>query len=305
MKNIRISKKLLSMLTAGVLMATPVMAHANSNKTEDTNETEFTLVVQEKEFTPLTMDEYYIGISNSYSYLSKFIQYNGMQEDLQCLYYLTNREYMPLEDEQELIDGGIVYKTSVEEQKFENFMRAYNLINVIADYNQSVIRETNDSNMLIDVSYLCYGDNDKTLVHDMHMNYFNAYKNGRFDNEYYQKVFKQLTTLNAYEKAGNASELSVGARWLAQNSIGGGVMQLLRDDMQEDFPRSELDKYFVKSELNQGQWILREDISLDLNCLRNELEVEVFDFGQLWHFVYDTVNNDIMKTFEIDCSKSK
>ena len=305
MKNIRISKKLLSMLTAGVLMATPVMAHANSNKTEDTNETEFTLVVQEKEFTPLTMDEYYIGISNSYSYLSKFIQYNGMQEDLQCLYYLTNREYMPLEDEQELIDSGIVYKTSVEEQKFENFMRAYNLINVIADYNQSVIRETNDSNMLIDVSYLCYGDNDKILVHDMHMNYFNAYKNGRFDNEYYQKVFKQLTTLNAYEKAGNASELSVGARWLAQNSIGGGVMQLLRDDMQEDFPRSELDKYFVKSELNQGQWILREDISLDLNCLRNELEVEVFDFGQLWHFVYDTVNNDIMKTFEIDCRKSK
>ena len=305
MKNIRISKKLLSMLTAGVLFSTPVVANANSNETENTNSTSFALVMQEKEFTPLGLDEFCTGVEKAYNYLNSFIPYDTLQEDLQCLYYLVNREYIPKEDEEDLINSGIVYKTNFDEQKYENFMRSYNLINVIADYNQSVIRQTSDINKMIDVSKICYGDADIKLVHNMHENYYKAYKAGRFDNEYYQMVFKQLTTLNAYENAGNADELSVGARWLAQNSIGGGVMQLLRDDMQEDFKRSELNKYFVKAELNKGQWILRNDISLDLNCLKNELEVEVFDFGQLWHFVYDTVNNDIMKTFEVDCTKNK
>ena len=305
MKNINLRKKLLSMLTAGVLMATPVMANADGNESENTDETTFTLVVQEKEFTPLNFDEYYLGVKNAYDYLSQFIKYDNLQKDVQCLYYLTNRSYMPSDVEENLISEGIVFSTNLNNGEYENFMRAYNLINVIADYNQSVIRETNDINKLIDVSKLCYGDADIKLVHDMHENYFKAYKNGRFDNEYYQMVFKQLTTLNAYEQAGNASELSVGARWLTLNSIGGGVMQMLRDDMQEDFPRSELDKYFVKKELNQGQWIVREDISLDLNCLKNELEVEVFNFGELWQFVYDDVNNDIFKSFEVNCTKNK
>ena len=310
MKNVRISKKLLSMLTAGVLMATPVMAHNEEYREESTNDNEFTLIMQEKDFTPLTIEDVCLGVEYAYNYLKEFISYDTLQQDLQCLYYLTNREYMDSETEEELITSGIVYETDFNEQKYENFMRAYNLINVIADYNQSVIHKDYDNKCmniehLIDVSNICYGEADKKLVHNMHENYFKAYEAGRFDNEYYQMVFKQLTTLNAYEKAGNADELSVGARWLAQNSIGGGVMQLLRDDMQEDFTRKELDQYFVKSELNQGQWIVRDDISLDLNCLKNELEVEVFDFGQLWQFVYDDVNNDIMKTFEIDCTKRK
>ena len=304
MKNLKITKKLLSMLTAGVLMVTPVMANADS-EVENTNNNEFKLIKQDKEFKPLNMNEYFEGVKNSYNYLVQFINYDNMQEDLQCLYYLVNREYIQKEDEEELISTGIVYETNFDEQKYENFMRAYNLINVIADYNQSTIRETDDVEKIIDVSKLCYSADDVKLVHDMHMNYFKAYKTGRFDNEFYQEVFKQLTTLNAAEQRTNADSLSVGARWLAQNSIGGGVMQLLRDDMQEDFSRKELDRYFVKGELNKGQWILRDDISLDLNCLKNELELEVFNFGELWTFVYDLVNNDIMKSFEVDCRKSK
>lgn len=304
MKNIKISKKLLSMLTAGVLMTTPVMAHTESND-ETSCDSEFSLMMQEKDFTPITIDEYYLGVKEAYEYLKKYIDYDYLQQDLQCLYYLVNRDYITGSDEKELINDGFVFETNIEEQKFENFMHAYNLLNVIADYNQSVIRKTDTISELIDVSMICYGEYDKKLVHNMHENYFKAYKNGRFDNEYYQMVFKQLTTLNSFEKDGNADELSVGARWLAQNSIGGGVMQLLRDDMQEDFSRSELDKYFVKSELNMGQWILRDDISLEIDCIKDELELEVFNFGQLWHFVYDTVNNDIFKTFEVDCTKTK
>ena len=306
MKNINFRQRFLSIITAGMLLVTPTIGHTDDNKNEDNNsEQEFTLVMQEKEIKPMTIEEFRLGVKEAYDYLKVFIDYDDLQKDLQCLYYLVNRDYIKGDVEKELINNGIVYETSIDEQKFENFMYAYNVLNLIADYNQSVIRKTNSLSEMIDVSMLCYGEYDRKLVHNMHENYFNAYKNGRFNNEYYQMIFKQLTTLNAYEKDGNASELSVGARWLAHNSIGGGVMQLLRDDMQEDYQRSELDKYFDKAELNHGQWILKDDISLDLNCLKSELEEEVFNFGMLWNFVYTNVNNDIFKTFEVNCTKTR
>ena len=299
--------RLISALVAATMMATTAPALAENEKEEDNG---FALYTNETVSTQLTLNDYEEGVKNSCEYLSKFINYDTLQRDLQSLYYLINRSYLLEADEQTMIAAGYVFNTDIAHGEFENFFRAYNLINVIADYNQSVIRKTNNIDDLIDVSKLCYGEDDINLVHKMHVNYFNAYKNmqandGIIEDPDYQMIFKQLTTLNAEEKAGNADELSVGARWIAQNSIGGGVMQLLRDHMQEKHPRSELDLYFDRNELNQGQWILREDLSLDLNCLKSELEVEVFEFGQLWHFVYDTVNDDIMKSFEIDCQKSK
>ena len=94
MKNVKISKKLLSLLTAGMLFAMPISANANDEKNEDSNENSFKLVQQVKEKTPITMAEYSLGIQNAYAYLSQFIGYDNMQADLQCLYYLINREYI-------------------------------------------------------------------------------------------------------------------------------------------------------------------------------------------------------------------
>jgi len=315
MKNSKIYKKFLSMLTAGVIFATPIAANASSTKNEK-EDTSFSLRSQNVELTPLNINDYTINIEKAYNYLCQFINYDGLQLDLQCLYYLINREYMVKDDEKELIDLGIIYSTDVVNGKFENFARAYNLINVINDYNQSAVR---NKKKMIDPSMLCYNYLDKDLVYKMFNNYFIAYQEVINEHEItekdrpllienidYQMVFKQLTTLNAAEKAGNAHELSIGARWgSAENIIGGEVMQLMRDYMQKYYSRAELDKYFVKEELNKGQWILRKDISLDLNCLQNELEVLVFQFGQLWTFVYDHVNDDIMRSFTIECNKTK
>lgn len=311
MKNSKIYKKFLSMLTAGVIFATPVAANASSKENKESNTTSFALRVQKVEYAPMDINGYSMGVKNAMEYLNK-IEYKDLQLDLQCLYYLVNREYMTKEVEEMIIEAGIVYSTDVVNCKFENFVRAYNLINVINDYNQSVVRQPG---AMINPSILCFNENDKELVNEMFKNYFNAYQESinaddekklpLIENSDYQMVFKQLTTLNGYERAGNASELSVGARFLALNVVGGEVMQMLRDYMQNNYSRAELDKYFVKEELNKGQWILRKDISLDLNCLKNELEVLVFQFGQLWTFVYDHVNDDIMKTFAVECEKTK
>lgn len=301
-KNFRAYKRMLALLNAGIMAMTPVVASASEN---DTNTYNGLVLVQQEKFTTKmdSVQEFSNNVKNACEYLRQYINYDHLQEDVQCAYYLINHEHISYNLDDDLI-GKAVYETTVDE--LTNFMNSFRLFNMIADYNQSTVRDgckcgRTDIDTLIDVSKLCYDEHDEKLVHDMHVNYFNAYRNGRFPNEDYTKVFKQLTTLNACEQAGNAFELSTGAMWLAQQSIGNNVMQMLRDDMQEDYPRSELDKYFIKEELNRGQWFLRDDISLDLNCL-SDLELEVFNFGELWHFCYDTVNIDLLTSFGIDLS---
>jgi hypothetical protein len=132
---------------------------------------------------------------------------------------------------------------------------------------------------------------DRAIVHAMHVAYFEAYKAGRFENEYYYAVVTQL--------AGN-KDISFGPMWMARNIIGGDVMQMLRDDMQEDFQRPELDKFFDKNELNGGQWWLRTDVNPDMNS-SNELEREAGNFKALWPIVYDDVNNEIFASFQVNC----
>ena len=311
MKNLRVSKKLLSMLTAGVLMTTPVIA--NSDKENDNaNESNFELVQQVKYNTPLTMEEYVLGVKNAYAALVSKINYDNIQADLQCLYYLTNRAYISSDLENKLINDGIVYETHLYDE-MENFMRSINLINVINDYNQSVIAHTNNIDDLIDLSVLCYAEADRNLVHDIHMNYFNAYKSGRYyketfeDNEAYRMLFKQLTTLNAEEKAGNADEMSVGARWTTLNTYGVSTMEMLCTDMQEEHKGMELAQFFDKEELNQKQFVVRSDIAFDYNrCIEKpDLQSEVEDYAQLWDFAIDKVHNDIFETFNVVCSKNK
>jgi hypothetical protein len=129
---------------------------------------------------------------------------------------------------------------------------------------------------------------DQEIVHNMHVNYFEAYKNNRFENQNYYKVLKELVSND---------KLSIGAMWLSRNIVGGDTMQMLRDDMQEDFQRSELDKYFIGSELNKGQWFLRDDINVSQED-SYELSREVYNFKELWKYVYDIVNNDLFATLQ-------
>ncbi len=276
-----------------------------------------TLVQQEVDSKPMTIEEYAQGVNDSINYARNYINYDHLPQDMQCLYYLANINYIPVEVKQELIANGIVYDFNMNTgEGVELLQNAYNLINVIADFNQSQIREEKNTmpESIINVAHFCHDEHDAKLVNDIHNNYFYAYKNGRFRNDYFTQVFKQLTTLNAAEHAGNAFELSVGANWLTENVIGGGVMQLLRDDLQADYTFNELIQYFDEAELNKAQWILKEhyDKPMDLNCL-DDLQDEVFKFGQLWKFVYDNVNNDMFKELEgvhncmcgVDVSKCK
>ena len=296
-KNIKLSKKLLSMLAGIVIGATPVASSASNNETKG-----FTLVKQEMkvEGKDLNIENYTHELETVYNYLKQFINYDNLQSDLQCLYYISNRTYMSTSVNNELIDYEAVYG---EENLNQNFEKAFNLINIINEYNENTIRndylnKTMDINHLIDISTLCYDEHDKEIVRSMFENYFNAYKNNLFENESYTEVFKELTTLNSEERLNNAHELQTGAMWLSQITLGREVIEMLHDDMLNDYTIEELSKYFIKEELEKGNWILKDDVSLDLNCL-SELEYEIFNMGELTTFCYDQVNNNISKIFDV------
>ena len=74
MKNIKFTKKLLSMLTAGVLMGAPVIANGDT----DTNNSGFKLVKQEMKVpgNDLNLNNYINRLESSYNYLKHFLYYS-------------------------------------------------------------------------------------------------------------------------------------------------------------------------------------------------------------------------------------
>lgn len=296
------TQKGVSLLTAITMgMIGGLSSNIKTVSADTNNNGAYVLVTQDAldEKQKMNMQDFAAGCGEAYHYLSQFINYDHMQQDVQSLYYLVNIDYVSQELKDELVSQGFIKEVdfdNMDKGGMELVANAYNLINVMNDYVQSQVRLSENflPESIINVAHLCYDEHDKELVTDMHNNYFYAYKNGRYPNDNYTKVFKQLTTLNAAEQAGNAFELSVGARWIAQNVIGGATMQLLRDDMQEDFSQDELFYFFIAEELLKGQWKINPEVRWDMNCL-SEHEAEVFSFGQLWTFVYDLVNNDLFK----------
>jgi len=303
MKNIKlkeISKRGMAIIAALVMHFTGA-ALTNNVKAEG-----YTLVPQDAIATPMDMDEYTRECNEDAAYLShEFIKYDHLFTDNECLEFLTNITLIPQDVKQKLVDKGIVFKVDFETyQGMELFGYAYNLINMISEYNQGEIKEGHSRN-LIRASRLCYDKHDAELLDSIHDNYYEAYVTGMagekgtlIENNYYNEVFKQLLDLNAAEQNGNAHEATVGGRWLGLNIYGNGVRQLIYDYIQSHYSPEEIYKYFDKASWNAGQLVRRTDITIDTNCLKNELEVLYFQVGQIEVFIYETINNDIFKEVE-------
>ena len=108
MENIIFRNKLLALLSAGVIMTTPMAASAGTKKAEPTKKpsTSITLVQQEVAEKPLNENEYIEGIAKGMEYLNKFSmakKYKHMQQDFQNFYYLVNRSYKDEATEEKLV----------------------------------------------------------------------------------------------------------------------------------------------------------------------------------------------------------
>lgn len=307
MKNTKVNgKKLLSLVAATMLMASPVISSAEGNE----DNYGFTLVKQEMkvEGNDLNLEKYIAKLAKAYNYLKQFNgpefeDYETLQPDLQIVYYMANRTYMSKETSDNLIASDVVYS---EDYIKENVDRAFNLIYRINEFNERTIKYdyengTMDINHLIDPSFLCFDEHDRKIISSMFNNYFEAYKNGRFENNDYIEVFKELTTLHAEEGKHNAFSSEAGAMWIEQVTVGRQAIQMLYDDLLDDYTIDELSEYYVREELEKEvpNFVLRDDVpSFDLNCMK-PLEYEIFNIGELETFCYDLCNNNIYKLFGI------
>ena len=110
-KNVKLSQRLLSMLAGTVIGLSPIAATA-----ETKGSTGFTLVKQEMKIakSDLSIEDYTKSLEETYLYLTQFIDYEDLQRDLQCLYYLSNVSLMSVENREELQAMGIIYDNEGE-----------------------------------------------------------------------------------------------------------------------------------------------------------------------------------------------
>ena len=135
------------------------------------------------------------------------------------------------------------------------------------DYNEQVTNDVNSS--LIDVGALCYNPAERKFVHSMFENYKNAYKNGKFGNQYYEELIEQISYLK--------NNVTDGVRWLVMFTIGNDLDGMNNSYLREKYYReegepNELDEYYESSGLDDGMaLVVREDIELSENS-ENEIE---------------------------------
>ena len=115
-------KKLMSLSLALSLgtSASAALAGTTKNGNSDSNKAKTcALVMQEENNHKMDINEFAYGIGSAMEYLEKFIKYDHMQQDLQCLYFLTNIDYIAPELRDELASKGIVLLDTREGTKYQ------------------------------------------------------------------------------------------------------------------------------------------------------------------------------------------
>lgn len=315
-ENLNLKKRAASLTTAFVLMLTPIMARGESknNKTIKIN-----LVRQEDREADktLTIEKFEKLVGRCIEAAESF-KYPNMEQDIQNLCYLVNHTYMNENDgtEKFLIDNGFVTPVNPQEGMFEGIISANNFMNVRANYNQGMIRETNDPSKLFDLSVLCYDESDKEILHEAFTLWVNSHLNNTFDDFTIEEnedgirpieesnlyaLFKLLTTLNRNNGKRNIDDASVGARFVGQLGYGNDSMQVIRDYLSSHYSTDELSMYFVKSELVRKQFV-RNDREVD-NCTLLGWLVNIFDETQ--YYCLEQCLPDLLKSFETTTCKTK
>lgn len=147
----KINKRFLSMLTAGVMFASPTVAFANSdvevNVIEENDfvdelaDEDVILAMAQNEWqNPFTVEEFDKKCIELTKELREKIPSANLEQKINSAVYLTNVDRMP-ESECQILEGVQVHKDDVRNGEFRNFIDAKELYNLIRDYNCDLVRE--------------------------------------------------------------------------------------------------------------------------------------------------------------------
>lgn len=147
----KINKRFLSMLTAGVMFASPTVAFANSDVevniieendfVDELADEDVILAMAQNEWqNPFTVEEFDKKCIELTKELREKIPSANLEQKINSAVYLTNVDRMP-ESECQILEGVQVHKDDVRNGEFRNFIDAKELYNLIRDYNCDLVRE--------------------------------------------------------------------------------------------------------------------------------------------------------------------
>ena len=225
----------------------------------------------------MSYDQYIEGVNKAYNYLSQYISYDHMLDDIKSVIYLANFEYISEDLENQLINEGYITERDMVDAEgnftkqnpngWTNTDNFRSLMNTINEHNQSKIHEdynhdTMDISHYINPSIFCFDQaKDGKYINELFTKWYYEYnlEPGTIrNNQAYLDADKMIR--NIYDAG-----LSIGGEFLALFSSGNDVMQFERDYLFKNYDMTDLDEYYMPSEVRQYQLFLKEDANIDTN----------------------------------------
>lgn len=189
-KDLKIYKRFLAIVSACVMAFTSLPALAEGEKESKTNDTSITMLNEEQE--QLTFDEYMNIVTFEYPGMLLSYVRNDNYDFLGLLpyvYYYFNYMYCR-EIREDLVNNG--YLT---EDLEDNELNAVDFGYEIANLEIELLKETNDINELFDYSILLRDPKLREQSHTAFETYMKVYNKGTLECDEYQELIKQRDEL--------------------------------------------------------------------------------------------------------------
>lgn len=189
--NLKIYKKFLSLISAIIMMATPISALAEGNKDDGTSTIPASDEYDDKNVVQLTFEEYTDYLRNEVvPVMEPFIG-----ENRELLNYLITAYYFPnykncRKVRQQLNDMGFL-SDNLEDVD----LNAREVSRTLAMKNVEILKENIDIDKLFDISLLIIDDKTRELAHSALVNYVAVYEKATINCDEYKTYMEQIEEL--------------------------------------------------------------------------------------------------------------
>jgi hypothetical protein len=226
--NLKIYKRFLSLVSAIIMMATPVSVLAEGNKDDNNNVLPIEDIYDEEKPIQLTYDEYLDEVEEIIKLMEPFAKNRyELQDDVYRVYYYPNHKNC-VEIRQQLIDQG-----EIHENLEDGEMEIMELVPEFAYINSNILKKSTDINKMFDISVFIKDSKIRNLSHDAFVNLIKTYEKGTIDCEEYGTFIKQL------------EELKEKDYFISYTFLYNMLFTLYEHCVFVNYPQKEIKEYFA------------------------------------------------------------
>ena len=269
-KDLTIYKRLLAILTAGMISLSSLPVLAEGEIDENINSTSITMLNEELEPTQIDFDEYMervVELIESADSLAG--NNNSFTQYLPEGYFWTNPEYFK-DIGVDLMEEGLI----TENNGNEACLAVINVFDGLAIANSKKLEKTSNIDELFDISQLCCNENIRELAHRAFEKYVEAYTLGTKDCESFKEFMEILDVLKEKNYMGMYFYFVHALKYLCQKC------------MLQNFSKKELNKYYNNARMYVFQ-LKNADIEWDL--MHGEPQNELEEYISIYVNIYPDI----------------